>query len=171
MSEVSKSLDDLISIGQADKDELASEGTGRRSFLTTAMVGGIGACYLAALGYPVYRYMASPVERAEAESAISEVSLTNAVTLAPGSALMFKFGSFPALLIHHMDGTWSAFNAVCTHLGCTVAYEPAKNRIHCACHGGVYDPNTGKNVSGPPPRPLKAYVVKVTDKTVVVSRA
>ena len=64
---------------------------------------------------------------------------------------MFKFGTAPAMLIHHEDGRWVAMTAVCTHLGCTVQYEPQADRIHCACHGGVYNAYTGANVSGPPP--------------------
>jgi cytochrome b6-f complex iron-sulfur subunit len=84
---------------------------------------------------------------------------------------MFRFGSFPAMLIHHADGSWSCLSAVCTHLGCTVSYEPDPERIHCACHGGVYDARTGANVSGPPPKPLAAYKLEVRDGTVAVSRA
>lgn len=134
-------------------------------------LGGVGLCYLGAIGYPVYRYLASPIERAEGLAAITEVTLKDAQKLEAGTALMFKFGSKPALLIHHKDDSWVALDAVCTHLGCTVQYEPDKNRIHCACHGGVYDPRTGANVSGPPPRPLKQYKVNVTPDGVVVSRA
>ncbi len=141
----------------------------RQAFVRLAL-GGIGICYVAAIGYPVYRYLASPLERAEAATAITEVTLKDAQRLAPGSALMFKFGSQPAMLIHHQDDTWVALGAVCTHLGCTVQYEADKNRIHCACHGGVYDPRTGANVSGPPPRPLRRFGVKVTEAGVVVSR-
>ena len=124
----------------------------RRGFLVAA--GAAGLCYVAALGYPVYRYLASPAEMAANEAAVTEVTLKDAEKLPAGSALMFKFGSSPAMLIHHKDNTWTALTAVCTHLGCTVQYEPDMNRIHCACHGGVYDPRTGANVSGPPPRPL-----------------
>jgi cytochrome b6-f complex iron-sulfur subunit len=83
---------------------------------------------------------------------------------------MFKFGSSPAMLIHGADDSWVAFSAVCTHLGCTVQFEPQMNRIHCACHGGVYDTHTGKNVSGPPPKPLTAYKVNVGVDGIVVSR-
>ena len=61
--------------------------------------------------------------------------------------------------------------AVCTHLGCTVQYEPQADRIHCACHGGVYNAYTGANVSGPPPKPLKLFKVAVSDIGVKVSRA
>lgn len=141
----------------------------RRTFLAAAGVAGAG--YLAALGYPVYQYLASPVEMAASAAAVSEVTLKDAQKLALGTALMFKFGSSPAMLIHHLDGEWVALGAVCTHLGCTVQYQPALNRIHCACHGGVYDSRTGANISGPPPRPLTRYVAHVKADSVVVSRA
>jgi len=141
----------------------------RRGFLVAA--GAAGLCYVAALGYPVYRYLASPAEMAASAAAVTEVTLKDAQKLPAGSALMFKFGPSPAMLIHHTDNIWVALTAVCTHLGCTVQYEPDQNRIHCACHGGVYDPRTGANVSGPPPRPLKLFKVTVGVADVQVSRA
>ena len=141
----------------------------RRAFLVAA--GAAGICYTAALAYPIYRYLASPAEMAAGTSAITEVTLKDAHKLPSGSVLMFKFGSSPAMLIHHQDGSWVALSAVCTHLGCTVQYEPQMNRIHCACHGGVYDPRTGANISGPPPKPLKLFKVAVNDAGVEVSRA
>lgn len=141
----------------------------RRGFLAAA--GAAGLCYVAALGYPIYRYLASPMEMAASASAVTEVTLKDAEKLPAGSALMFKFGPSPAMLIHHKDDTWVAFTAVCTHLGCTVQYEPEANRIHCACHGGVYDPRTGANVSGPPPHPLRRFKVTVNPAGVEVSRA
>jgi cytochrome b6-f complex iron-sulfur subunit len=141
----------------------------RRAFLAAASAAGI--CYGAALAYPVYRYLASPNEMAMNETAVSEVTLKDAQKLPAGSALMFKFGTRPAMLIHHEDGRWIAMTAVCTHLGCTVQYEPQADRIHCACHGGVYNPYTGANVSGPPPKPLTLYKVKVNPDGVLVSRS
>jgi cytochrome b6-f complex iron-sulfur subunit len=143
---------------------------GRRTFFRLAMAG-VGACYATAVGYPVYRYLASPVEKESAETAVTEISLPKADRLPVGSALMFEFGSSPAMLIHHKDNTWIALDAVCTHLGCTVKYEPDRNIIHCNCHGGEYSAETGKNISGPPPRPLKKYSVTIKDGSVLVSRA
>ena len=141
----------------------------RRAFLAAA--GAAGVCYAAALAYPVYRYLASPSEMALRTSAVTEVTLKDAQKLPAGSVLMFKFGPSPAMLIHHEDGRWVALTAVCTHLGCTVQYEPQADRIHFACHGGVYNPYTGANVSGPPPKPLTVYKVAVGDTGVEVSRA
>lgn len=150
-------------------EESANGVATRRGFLVAA--GAAGLCYVAALGYPVYRYLASPAEMAASAAAVTEVTLKDAQKLPAGSVLMFKFGPSPAMLIHHKDNTWVALTAVCTHLGCTVQYEPDMNRIHCACHGGVYDPHTGANVSGPPPRPLKLFKIAVGDAGVEVSRA
>ena len=58
-----------------------------------------------------------------------------------------------------------AFSAKCTHMGCTVA--PAGAQLKCPCHGSVYDALTGKNVSGPAPRPLPPIQVSVTGGEVV----
>lgn len=140
----------------------------RREFFRVALTGA-GACYAAALGYPLFQYLASPAEQAASLTAVTEVTLNGAQTLAEGTALMFKFGSNPAMLIHHKDGSWDAFDAVCTHLGCTVQYQPERDIIHCNCHGGEYNAETGKNISGPPPRPLRKYVTKISENDVVVS--
>ena len=147
----------------------ANEPISRRGFIKTIMVG-VGTCYVGALGYPVYRYLTSPAEKAAAVALVSEITLSGADKLPVGSAMMFKFGTRPALLIHHKDDSWVALDAVCTHLGCTVEYQSERDVIHCNCHGGEYDSKTGKNVSGPPPRPLTPYVAKLIDGGVSVSR-
>lgn len=90
----------------------------RRAFVGAAAAAGL--CYAGAIGYPIYRYLASPAEMAASESAVREVTLDKAQELPENSALMFKFGSSPAMLIHGKDDSWVAFSAVCTHLGCTV---------------------------------------------------
>lgn len=142
----------------------------RRAFVKTG-VAAVGAVYAAALGYPVYQYLATAAHRTDAEAAVKEVVLDGAEKLPKESAMIFKFGGRPALLIHHGDDSWTALSAVCTHLGCTVQFDPAKTRIFCACHGGIYDSKTGSNVSGPPPKPLAMFQVQVGEGKVVVSRA
>jgi cytochrome b6-f complex iron-sulfur subunit len=141
----------------------------RRTFLKYG-VGAVGASYAAALGYPVYRYLATPSIREQALGQVTSVSIPQKALPGPGSATMFLFGARPSLLIHHEDGHYTAFDAVCSHLGCTVRFEPQNKRIFCPCHGGTYDMNTGEVLAGPPPRPLKHYRVEVTDGNVAVSR-
>lgn len=153
-----------------DTESEEDAGITRGQFVKVA-VGGMCAVYAGMMGYPIYRYLNSPVEKAVAAAAVSEVSLKDANKLPTGSALMFKFGASPALLIHHDDGSWVALDAVCTHLGCTVQYNKDSRQITCACHGGVYDAKTGDNISGPPPKPLKRYNAKIADDAVVITRA
>lgn len=160
----------MSDVPYTDPIESQEEEMSRRGFVRTAAVG-VTLAYLGALGYPIYRYLNSPVEKSIQMAAVRDVTLDKADALAKGSALMFKFGVRPALLIHHADDSWIALDAVCTHMGCTVKFDSVSGQIVCACHGGRYDAKSGQNVSGPPPRPLKAYVVQVNAGSVTVSRA
>lgn len=141
----------------------------RRNFIRSGVVAA-GACYAAAIGYPVYQYLATAAQKSEAESSVKEVVLEDVEKLPVPSALMFKFAGRPALLIRSSENDWTALSAVCTHLGCTVQYYPERQQIACACHGGVYDPKTGANISGPPPKPLTRYHVVINQGKAVVSR-
>jgi len=82
---------------------------------------------------------------------------------------IFRFGSRPGLLILTAEGEYRALSATCTHLDCTVQYRGDLHEIWCACHNGLYDLN-GRNISGPPPRPLEAYDVHIRGEEMVVTR-
>jgi cytochrome b6-f complex iron-sulfur subunit len=142
--------------------------TTRRRFITATAVG-ICAAYAGAIGYPVFKYLKAPVDAAIAEAAVNSTELKGADKLPAGSTMMFTFKSHPAMLIHFADDTWVALTAVCTHLGCTLGYDPPDPLIICPCHGGQYDPHTGKNVGGPPPKPLTRYEVQVQPGKVTVT--
>ena len=157
-----------ISAPQAPAEEVPP--LTRRKFVKAGMAVA-GAAYAAAFGYPLYRYLASPAERAAALMAVKEVTLEGADKLPRESAMMFKFAGRPALLLHHGDDTWTALTAVCTHLGCTVQFDKERKAIYCACHGGIYDAKTGANISGPPPKPLAQYKAQILPGKVVISRA
>lgn len=163
-------MDSKTQAGKIVKESEESASVPRRTF-ARVVIGAAGLCYAAMLGYPLYRYIAAPVEKAAKEAAVKEIFLKDAHKLPAGSAMIFKFGARPALLIHNDDGNWIALDAVCTHLGCTVKYEAENKRIFCECHGGIYDPKSGKNIGGPPPKPLRRYEVKVSDEGITVSRA
>jgi len=55
----------------------------------------------------------------------------------------------PSLVIQHTSGTFAAFDAICPHAGCTVAYKSASNIIACPCHGSEFNPRTGAVINGP----------------------
>jgi Rieske Fe-S protein len=139
--------------------------TTRRNLLNYLL--GTGA--LASLGailYPITRFMIPP---RIVESTASSVVAATVAELKPNEGKIFKFGSKPGLLIQTPAGEYRAFSAVCTHLDCTVQYRSEEKLIWCACHNGRYD-LTGKNISGPPPRPLEEFKVNVRGEEIVVSR-
>jgi len=65
------------------------------------------------------------------------------------------------------EGGVRAISSTCTHLGCRVSYDAVSKLIKCPCHGGVFTPD-GRNVSGPPPRPLAELPARIDDSQVLV---
>jgi len=141
-------------------------GPSRRSFIDW-LLGTSAAAFIASVLYPVSRYLVPPPA---GESSAASVTLPiRAEDVKPNTGQIFKFGSKPGILVRTAAGELRAFSAVCTHLNCTVQYRPDLAEIWCACHNGHFDLK-GQNVSGPPPRPLDAYVINVRGSQIVVSK-
>jgi Rieske Fe-S protein len=137
----------------------------RRRFLDFLLGGGVLA-WLGAVLYPLWAYLQPPVS---AEPQATSVKVGPAAEIPPNTALIFKFGRKPGILVHTPEGRFRAFEATCTHLDCTVQYKPDWRLLWCACHNGRYNLD-GINISGPPPRPLEEYIVHVREGDVYVSR-
>jgi Rieske Fe-S protein len=139
----------------------------RRRFINWFLNTSAGAFLIAVL-YPVSRYLIPPTV---GESTAGTVTLPiKPDDVKPNSGQIFKFGSRPGILVRTPAGELRAFSAICTHLNCTVQYRADLSHIWCACHNGHYDLN-GKNIAGPPPRPLESFVVNARGNQIVVSRS
>ncbi len=68
----------------------------------------------------------------------------------------------PCLLIRMHDGKLLAYSQKCTHLSCAVIPEIEQGILRCPCHEGIFDLATGRNIAGPPPRPLPIIELEVT---------
>jgi cytochrome b6-f complex iron-sulfur subunit len=137
----------------------------RRRVVELFLGGGLLAS-LVSFVYPLIRYLVPPPTP---DLGGDEVVAAKVGDLKMNNAKIFRFGSRPGLLLRTKEGEYRAFSATCTHLSCTVQYRTDLHEIWCACHNGLYDLN-GRNVSGPPPRPLENYQVHVRGDEVVVSR-
>ena len=137
----------------------------RRRFVGALLGSGFLATAVAFL-YPVLRYLVPP----KASDVGGDAVVAGRVgELKPNSGKIFRFGNRPGLLIHTSSGEYRAMSATCTHLSCTVQYRDDLQQVWCACHNGKYDLN-GRNVSGPPPRPLEAFEVQVRGDEIFVRR-
>lgn len=124
----------------------------RRKFLFT-MLGGIGALIGAAAAWPLFRFL-SP----QASSGGGDQILVPRSEVVPGKAHFFQYRGKPAVALQPSPGVFVALSAVCTHLGCVVAWQEQAGEFQCPCHGGRFATD-GKVLGGPPPKPLESLVV------------
>ena len=124
----------------------------RRKFLFI-MLGGIGALIGAASAWPVFRFL-SP---SEAGSGSDQVLMPRSDVVA-GKAHFFQYRGKPAVVLQPTPGAFVALSAVCTHLGCVVAWQEQAGEFLCPCHGGRFSAE-GIVLGGPPPKPLESLVV------------
>jgi cytochrome b6-f complex iron-sulfur subunit len=137
----------------------------RRRFVEVLLGAGFLAT-AAAFIYPVLRYLVPP----KASDLGSDAVVAGRIgELKPNSGKIFRFGSRPGLLVRTAAGEYRAMSATCTHLSCTVQYRDDLREVWCACHNGKYNLD-GRNIAGPPPRPLEAFDVQVRGEEIFVRR-
>jgi cytochrome b6-f complex iron-sulfur subunit len=135
--------------------------TNRRAFLQKTLAF-LGLTTLASFLYPLFKYFSPPVEEIGAKQLVlakREILL--------GEAKEIVFNNTPGVVINRPDKGYIALSRVCTHLGCLVDYQKDKKRLLCPCHAGVYD-LAGNVVSGPPPRPLPKFPLKVEGDSIII---
>jgi len=136
----------------------------RRQFLNGLLAGGLGSL-AASLLYPLLKSVLPPYREPDEV----RLPLADYMSLAPGEVKGFAWDIKPGFLKKKADGRLAAFVGVCTHLDCNVAYLPQQRKFFCACHEGWYD-EEGRNISGPPPAPLRRLTVVLEGETIIVKK-
>jgi Rieske Fe-S protein len=137
----------------------------RRRFVEVLLGSGFFATAVAFI-YPVLHYLVPPKTSDLGSDAVVAGKVGE---LKPNTGKIFRFGNRPGLLVRTADGAYRAMAATCTHLSCTVQYRDDLREVWCACHNGKYNLD-GRNISGPPPRPLEAFEVQVRGDDIFVRR-
>jgi Rieske Fe-S protein len=138
---------------------------GRRNFLKYILNGGLTG-FAISIFYPLVSYLKPPKQEGVEVSSISAGKLE---TIEKDSGKIIQFGTKPVLLIRTQNDKLLAYDAICTHLDCTVQYKSDMGIIWCACHNGKYD-LSGRNIAGPPPKPLQPYNVVVKGDEIIISK-
>lgn len=138
--------------GEAWREEFpyridADEAIGRRHFLALAVLTS-GAVLVSTVGLALRG-------RTDDRRRGSPVPIEGAADVPVGEALYFNYpGDASAVLVRLDEERYVAYSQKCTHLSCAVRYRQAEGDLHCPCHEGIFDPQTGEAIAGPPRRRL-----------------
>ena len=154
-----------------------------RSSSRRAMLAGACATCLSALAgcarYGTSNGLAGPAAYGAPSSAAGPASAAGASSAAGGSAsdVLASTAEIPVgggkiltdkkiVITQPQAGSFHAFTAICTHLGCIVN-TVSGGTINCPCHGSKYSIVNGSVVSGPAPLPLAAVSIKVQGTSII----
>jgi len=126
---------------------------GRRRFLSQAVMGfgllfGMGTL---ALRFVQFLLPSQQPKRYEA------VLIGTESQIKIGEAVPINLSGHKIIVLKTDEGV-VAFSRRCTDLGCLVSWNNEREQFVCPCHQGVFD-KTGRNIAGPPPRPLDRFEV------------
>jgi cytochrome b6-f complex iron-sulfur subunit len=130
---------------------------GRRRFLRW-LAGLSVVSTMVMVGTPIMGFLIPPKTGGSSGGGKTLVGTTADVP--PGEGKVVAVGSKPAIVVNTTQGV-KAYSAICTHLGCVVAWNDMVGVIQCPCHDGRFNPLNGAVVSGPPPAPLPPIDVSV----------
>ena len=137
----------------------------RRQFLNSLFGGSLLAFFSGTL-FPLAKF-AFPTLGKEPDFVV--LNKTDFAAIPNNSAKIFAWGGVPGIYLKKEDGSTAALRGVCTHMECNVAYRPAEKKFYCACHKGWFD-ETGKNIAGPPPKPLEFFEVMEKGEKMIIAR-
>ncbi len=150
--------------------------TSRRGFLgfLTWAIGGVVSL---GFGIPAVAYLLGPaLETAKEETwlplgAASKVPLGEPtlfkVTVKRQAGWIVSEEQIAAFVLTDDGRDFIAMSNICTHLGCRVRWIAEREQFLSPCHNGVFD-KQGNVVSGPPPRPLDRFPVKVESGQILI---
>jgi Rieske Fe-S protein len=92
--------------------------------------------------------------------------------LAVGSSIAFRYPDVheTCLLVRVSERELVAFGQKCTHLSCAVIPKPSEGVFRCPCHEGLFDIRSGRQLAGPPPRPLPRIVLEIRGGDIYATR-
>ena len=153
---------------------MSEEKLDRRAFHLTVIYG-VWGLISAALAVPAAVYLLFPKSSKEGEW----VEAGDVSQLKPGEPEEMKFRrnrtdgwkvsseKTTAWVVKTPDNQLVAFAPQCTHLGCAYHWDDGAKNFLCPCHTSTFSID-GKVLTGPAPRPLDRYAVKLDGSKVMI---
>ena len=152
------------------------KGLSRRDLLSIGTLA-IGGIISIALGIPAVAYIIGPARRRVQEENWIRLGPVSKVEI--GTPTLFKARverqvgwiineeEISVYILTEDGRNYVALSNICTHLGCRVRWISDQGQFFCPCHNAIFN-KQGDVVTGPPPRPLDQYVVKVEEEQIYV---
>ena len=133
----------------------------------------IGGLISAGMSIPAIPYIIGPSLRNNDRQNLIQLGSTAKVE--PGTPTLFKARikqqagwilneqELAVYVLTENGRNFIAMSNICTHLGCRVRWVADQEQFFCPCHNAVFAKD-GSVISGPPPRPLDRYEIKVEDE-------
>jgi len=137
----------------------------RRTFLNT-LFGGWLLAFFSGTAYALFKF-AFPTLGKEPDFVILKPD--DFMNIPPNSVKPFAWGGKLGFFYKKSDNTAFALKGVCTHMECNITYKPEVKKFYCACHKGWFDED-GKNIEGPPPKPLEFFDLKIEGEKLIVAK-
>lgn len=137
----------------------------RRTFLNT-LLGGWLVALCSGSAYALLKF-AFPTLGKEPDFVV--LNTKDFMNIPLNSVKPFAWGGKVGLFFKNANGTSTALKGVCTHMECNITYKPEDKKFYCACHKGWFDEN-GKNIEGPPPKPLEFFDFKIEGEKLIVAK-
>ena len=149
--------------------------TNRRTFYL-AFIYGLPALIGAVLGLPALAYLLFPPRSKKSGGWVNAADLSK---LSPGvpEEVVFRRNRIDgwrvtaekatAWVVKKSDTEAVAFAPQCTHLGCAYHWDAANKNFLCPCHTSAFSLD-GKVLSGPAPRPLDQYQVRMNGSSLQI---
>jgi glycine/D-amino acid oxidase-like deaminating enzyme/nitrite reductase/ring-hydroxylating ferredoxin subunit len=83
-------------------------------------------------------------------------------TISKGAGGIVEIDNEQLAVFKDEDGSMTAFSAICTHLGCVIAWNPIDRTWDCPCHGSRFDIH-GEVLAGPAVLPLEPKRIRLQD--------
>lgn len=145
-----------------------------RNEFVKVVVGALGTLISAVVGLPAIGYLLAPALKIQSQDAW--VLLGTVEDIPIGMPTLFNFtrtkvngwertvNSYGVYVVRRSESMAdiAAFSSTCTHLSCRVSWKEDLKEYVCPCHDAHFDIQ-GTVLSGPPPRPLDPYEVKVEE--------
>ncbi|MEO8430668.1 MAG: Rieske (2Fe-2S) protein [Acidobacteriota bacterium] len=136
------------------QDELVSRRDFAKFLVLTSFAFVVGQAWIAAQNFIRRRRGRPPVRR------IADV---NAVSIGGAMTFAYPEPQDACLLVRTAENRFFAYSQKCTHLSCAVTPRVSESCLHCPCHNGFFDLETGTPTAGPPRRPLPRITLRIQD--------